>query len=625
MERGFLSSSSMDKKQNGKRKEKGTTLGNLAKRVKNIDGKIVGKDGKPLKMPFRNVNTTMNATIQGLDEPVVGNEKDRNVEDVSNAADVEDVAADMREWDTFVNNHSHAHVLEVADVTKGDVDDTPSRKVSISPIVSIHEFEIEQDTLDETMMNTQHLGDGLVADKRTPMYVAIVNPMSSPNTFNTPPLKSFNSVLNPTNDVEGLDAVTDMDANDTPNGSPTMALASCENLQNSERVNFRSLLNEENVESYDCVLPQAVADVVKSRYENTLVGYFLGTSLAFPIVQKYVNNAWSNFGLQNLMKTDDGVFMFKFASKEGLENVLQRGSWMIRKSPIILTKWSPNLSLKKGEVTCVPVWVKLHGVPILAFSGDGLSLIATQIGKPLLLDAFTSSMCKESWGRISYARALIEVNSKSDLKTKVTMAIPNEKEDGYTKAVIRVEYEWKPPHYADCKIFGHDLLHCPKHVAVTVPNDPSKIATVATKSDGFTKVKRKNHKGKKADMQPRSRQIDGFRLNKPQPNFHWQKKGNIRRGADMDPTTKVGTNSMNMVKGPSTSNSFDALNTMNVEDECGTSSSRGNLEEEQVEGTKESHLNEHVESDGEVDEFIFPEGDKFGDKFDIRLKGQVRK
>ncbi|GJT28634.1 retrovirus-related pol polyprotein from transposon TNT 1-94 [Tanacetum coccineum] len=150
------------------------------------------------------------------------------------------------------------------------------------------------------------------------------------------------------------------------------------------------------------------------------------------------------------------------------------------------------------------------------------------------------------------------------------MAILNEKGDGYTKAVIRVEYEWKPPHCADCKIFGHDLLYCPKHVAVTVPNDPSKIATEATKSDGFTEVKRKNHKG------------------------------------------------------PSTSNSFDPLNTMNVEDECGTSSSRGNLEEEQVEGTKESHLNEHVESDEEVDEFIFPEGDKFGNKFDIRLKGRAR-
>nr|GFA46869.1 hypothetical protein [Tanacetum cinerariifolium] len=126
------------------------------------------------------------------------------------------------------------------------------------------------------------------------------------------------------------------------------------------------------------------------------------------------------------------------------------------------------------------------------------------------------------------------------------------------------------------------------------------VATEVTKSDGFTEVKRKKHKGKK-------------------------KTDTFRRGADMDSTTKVGTNSMNKVKGPSTSNSFNTLNTINVEDECGTSSSRGNLEEEQGEGTKVSLLNENVDFDDEVDEVIFPEVDKFGDKFDIRLKGRVRK
>ncbi|GJW73854.1 retrovirus-related pol polyprotein from transposon TNT 1-94 [Tanacetum coccineum] len=153
-------------------------------------------------------------------------------------------------------------------------------------------------------------------------------------------------------DMIGQEAdATDVDASVIPNGSPTMASALNANPLNSERINFRLLLNEEKVESYDCVLPQDVADVVKTRYENTLVGYFLGKSLAFPIVQNYVNNVWSNFGLQKLMKTNEGVFMFKFASKEGLEKVLQRGPWMIRKSPIILTKWSSTLSLKKGEVT----------------------------------------------------------------------------------------------------------------------------------------------------------------------------------------------------------------------------------------------------------------------------------
>ncbi|GJR86241.1 zinc knuckle CX2CX4HX4C containing protein [Tanacetum coccineum] len=87
----------------------------------------------------------------------------------------------------------------------------------------------------------------------------------------------------------------------------------------------------------------------------------------------------------------------QFASKAGLEQVLESGPWMIRKSLIILNKWCSSVSLKKGEVTKVLVWVKLYNVPVLAYSDDGLNLIATQVGKPVMLDAFTSSMCVESW------------------------------------------------------------------------------------------------------------------------------------------------------------------------------------------------------------------------------------
>ncbi|GJR95845.1 hypothetical protein Tco_0268019 [Tanacetum coccineum] len=54
----------------------------------------------------------------------------------------------------------------------------------------------------------------------------------------------------------------------------------------------------------------------------------------------------------------------------------------------------------------------------------------------------------------------------------------------------------------------------------------------------------------------------------------------------------------------------------------GASSSR-NIQEDDPETGNTSQWNEDQESDNEVDEFIFPEGDKFGDKFDIRLKGRV--
>ena len=67
---------------------------------------------------------------------------------------------------------------------------------------------------------------------------------------------------------------------------------------------------------------------------------------------------------------------------------------------------------------------KLHDVPMAAFSEDGLSLIVTKLGKPVMLDSFTSTMCMESWGRCSFACCLIEVRANDILKESVTMAIP---------------------------------------------------------------------------------------------------------------------------------------------------------------------------------------------------------
>ncbi|GJW69628.1 aspartic peptidase, partial [Tanacetum coccineum] len=70
-------------------------------------------------------------------------------------------------------------------------------------------------------------------------------------------------------------------------------------------------------------------------------------------------------------------------SLKGLEQVIEQGSWLIRSTPLILNKWTPNIVLNKDEVTKVSVWVKMHKVPVVSYSKDGLSLIATQIDKAL--------------------------------------------------------------------------------------------------------------------------------------------------------------------------------------------------------------------------------------------------
>nr|GEY52528.1 zinc knuckle CX2CX4HX4C [Tanacetum cinerariifolium] len=88
---------------------------------------------------------------------------------------------------------------------------------------------------------------------------------------------------------------------------------------------------------------------------------------------------------------------------------------------VVEKKWSMDTRLLKEELTRIPIWVKLHDFPIQVFEADGISLIATFIGKPVILDSYTSDMCNDSWGWSSFARCLIEVNSKADLLDVVTI------------------------------------------------------------------------------------------------------------------------------------------------------------------------------------------------------------
>ncbi|GJY36719.1 hypothetical protein Tco_0422097, partial [Tanacetum coccineum] len=195
----------------------------------------------------------------------------------------------------------------------------------------------------------------------------------------------------------------------------------------------------------------------------------------------------------------------------------------------------------------------------------------------------------DAYGRIGYARALVEINAELELKKEVIMAVPNEDGESYTREVINVEYEWKLPHCIECKTFGHSFTTCLKNVKKSDP-----ITTTADiQEDEFTDVS--------------NRKI------KP---------------SDSPPITKHATNKRGPEVRTSTSNSFDVLNNEDVGDECGVFSSMDIQAEEKKEGhasaCKSTKWNEVLDSDEEVDEVLFPEGDKFGDSFYILLKGRVR-
>nr|GEX47549.1 hypothetical protein [Tanacetum cinerariifolium] len=114
-----------------------------------------------------------------------------------------------------------------------------------------------------------------------------------------------------------------------------------------------------------------------------------------------------------------------------------------------------------NDITREKPRVKLHDVPVQVFEEDGISLIGTFIGKPVMLDSYTSAMCNDS-----------------------------------------VEYEWRLPRSDECKIFGLAHDQCPKKVVSPSIATTSNVVTfdvtptILMPNYGFQTVGKKKKNGK---------------------------------------------------------------------------------------------------------------------------------
>nr|GEW41416.1 hypothetical protein [Tanacetum cinerariifolium] len=167
--------------------------------------------------------------------------------------------------------------------------------------------------------------------------------------------------------------------------------------------------------------------------------------------------------------------------------------------------------------------------------------------KPIMLDSYTSSMCKDSWGRSSFARCLIKVNSEANLVDVVTIGIPSLMGDDFTKETIRV---------------------------MTPIVSTSNVVTpiVEKANDGFQAM------GKKKKRQGKSKSTNGGQFAGPvvKQNVRYEPKANTSAPKKRATNVDIASNSSSMLKSIGTSsnndnitssNSFSALNVEEEEEE----------------------------------------------------------
>lgn len=178
------------------------------------------------------------------------------------------------------------------------------------------------------------------------------------------------------------------------------------------------------------------------------VGYFIGGAPHIGSIHATVNRLWSSPKIGNKIDVqflEKNIVLFRIENTLVRERVIQRRYWHISDVPLVVNKWSLETALDPPDLSAMPIWIDLKGVPSMLFSHKALKCLSRAAVKFVKLHPST-----ERCTRIDVARVLVEVNVQAPLVEKIICL----DKDGL-EVMIDVSYPWLPPQCNVCNAWGH--------------------------------------------------------------------------------------------------------------------------------------------------------------------------
>lgn len=184
--------------------------------------------------------------------------------------------------------------------------------------------------------------------------------------------------------------------------------------------NFAELMDDE-AESDDEVsdLREGLAAVKLSRetkrqirgpWAQSLIVKLYGRSVSFNFLQSKLNLLWKPTGRLDCVDLGHDFYSVRFALKEDLESVLEKGPWFIGGQFLSIRPWEPFFKPAEANVSSIAVWIRLQELPLEFYETEVLKQIGEAIGKVLRIDAYTAL---EARGK--YARLCLQVDINKPL------------------------------------------------------------------------------------------------------------------------------------------------------------------------------------------------------------------
>ncbi|GKB67000.1 RNA-directed DNA polymerase, eukaryota, reverse transcriptase zinc-binding domain protein [Tanacetum coccineum] len=213
------------------------------------------------------------------------------------------------------------------------------------------------------------------------------------------------------------------------------------------------------------VFDEEIVEEGSKKWVNTIYGYFVGCNM-------------SPAELRN---------------SEGMNTIVDQSPLMVNGKPLMVQKWSPDVCVEKGEPNKIPVWIKLFNIPLEAWSVKGISALASKLGKPLVMDDMTASMCHNGTRRSAFARVLVEIEASKGFKDIIEIQYKDKNNNVIRTKFVKVEFSWKPISCTHCNVFGHSEFRCHKSGIKKDQMENNKGTKVSHDSEGFVEVRNRRH------------------------------------------------------------------------------------------------------------------------------------